>query len=54
MILVNYIDVLGMVLLVTTGYYWVLGGTGWYWGALKCTAGYELQGGGDCRVLGVP
>ena len=23
-----------MVLLVTTGYYWVLGGTGWYRGAL--------------------
>ena len=38
-----------MVLLVTTGYYWVLGGTGWYRGALESTGGE----GGYCGILGV-
>ena len=44
-----------MVLLVTTGYYWVLGGTGWYRGALEYTGGRGGIAGywGYCGILGV-
>ena len=40
-----------MVLLVTAGYFWVLGGTGWYWSALKCTGGLLGVLSGYCMAL---